>query len=563
MKKTFFFLITATFLSLFKINAQLDNNALLGIPTVSTTAQMNAIPTPITIGNMVYNIETQSLFVYNGGSWISTSNTNWETTGNAGLTTNNFLGTTDNVKMEIRSDNLPILQFGRRGSIAGLTQTFPDYDDATQPLAYLNGDGNTAALQFAASGANFYKPMFFTTTNGSFRLKGSAAGTDFFELGSAGINNNGRVEFTIADDGIEPFVFKRYYYNPRIYREFFRVQGHTNGRNAKTRFGININQQEIPIAGDLDRNYNDAGQGFQIANSTLQIRGSVSKSILTTTANLTLTEDHHTVILGGNHNITLPNANSCEGRIYIIKNTNNFATNISAYINTSNIAGITTINNNSILWLQSDGSNWQQINTTDTVNTVQLTDNGDGTYTFSNGVDPDVTFTAATVITSAYIPALELTNMSYDNATGTLAHGGIPTSAYGYAYSNASQAIIAGNETGSIEFQLVNINNQRMAIGLDSNTTNPTNWNSIDFSFYIDGANSLLVVNGTNVSGWLTPALSNGDILRIEKNSNNIRFYRNGVSFYTVNTTVTNDLYFNARFNNYFATQITELKIIK
>jgi hypothetical protein len=85
--------------------------------------------------------------------------TGWSVTGNTGNTNTNFLGNIDDVRMQIRSNNLPLLEFGRRQTL-GLTQNYPDYTDNNQPLVHVNGDGSTAALQFAASAANFYKPMF-------------------------------------------------------------------------------------------------------------------------------------------------------------------------------------------------------------------------------------------------------------------------------------------------------------------------------------------------------------------------------------------------------------------
>ncbi|MCT4698250.1 hypothetical protein [Tenacibaculum haliotis] len=298
-----------------------------------------------------------------GTDWIDNAAlSNWLTTGNTGTTAANFLGTIDDVKMQIRSNNLPILEFGRRGTL-GLDQSYPDYTDVDQPLVYLRGNNNISALQFAASGASFYKPMFYTTSNGSFRLKGSSGATDLFEIGSAGPNNQGRLEFTIGDDGNEPIIFKRYYYSPQIYREFFRVQGNTTGRNAKTRFGININQQDIPVTDDINANYNTGN--FDIANSTLQIKGSVSKSILTTTNNLTLNEDHYSIIINGNHTITLPNASTCEGREYILKNITSNNINISNYRNLSNI-NANSIGSNTTLKLQSNGSIWHQMNNSNT-----------------------------------------------------------------------------------------------------------------------------------------------------------------------------------------------------
>lgn len=292
--------------------------------------------------------------VWNGLTWVNSANDIWLTTGNSGTTSANFLGTIDDVRMQIRSNNTPLLEFGRRQTL-GLTQGYPDYTDDNQPLVYVNGNSTVSALQFAASGAQFYKPMFFTTANGSFRLKGSTGGTDLFEIGSAGDANNGRLEFIIGDDGAEPIVFKRYNYYDTTHKELFRVQGSSNASDAKPRFGININ----PIGVAVDATYNN-NPAQNIANSTFQVNGSVSNSIITTSGNLTLTEDHHTVILGGNHIISLPIASTCTGRIYIIKNKNAVATTISSYINEQGISA-TSIASSSILWVQSNGANWEQI----------------------------------------------------------------------------------------------------------------------------------------------------------------------------------------------------------
>ncbi|MDY8138783.1 hypothetical protein [Aquimarina sp. 2201CG5-10] len=338
------------------IYAQLDVNSVLGLPTAATTVEMNSV-TGASTGSLLYNLEVGGIFVFDGTNWVGASNDNWLVTGNNGLPTTSFLGHTDDVAMEIRSNNLPILQFGRRQTL-GLVQGFPDYTDNDQPLVHVNGNGSTSALQFASSGASFYKPMFFTTTNGSFRLKGSSGGTDLFEIGSAGPANDGRLEFIVGDDGPEPIIFKRYdYRRGQFNREFFRVQGSNNTADATTRFGINLNPQEVPV----DSDYDDSSVGFNIANSTLQLEGSFSTSIFSTTGNLTLTEDHHTILITGTHNITLPNANTCEGRVYVIKNSTNNNRTISTYVDVTN-TNQTTINAQTILRIKSDGTNWEQVN---------------------------------------------------------------------------------------------------------------------------------------------------------------------------------------------------------
>ncbi|MDP2541432.1 hypothetical protein [Tenacibaculum discolor] len=329
------------------------NNIILQSPTEFNSTLLDVNDSAGTSGQILSSTGT-------GVNWINNpALDNWLITGNTGTNSStNFLGTIDDVRMQIRSNNTPILEFGRRATL-NLVQSYPDYDDPDQPLMYLRGNNSISALQFAASGASFYKPMFYTTTNGSFRLKGSSGNTDLFEIGSAGPANEGRLEFIVGDDGNEPMIFKRYFYSPQIYKEFFRVQGSTTGRYAKTRFGININQQEIPISGDINVNYNNGS--FNIANSTLQVQGSISKSTLTTTNNLTLTEDHYSIIINGNHTITLPNASTCEGREYVLKNITSNSINISSYRNLSNV-NTSLIEANTVLKIQSNGSNWHQIN---------------------------------------------------------------------------------------------------------------------------------------------------------------------------------------------------------
>ena len=352
MRKILFIFILLTSVSYAQV---FPGTPVSGLPS-GTTAQIFATLNPIE-GVMAYSTDQNIIYYYNGTTWVSTGGSNWLLTGNAGTTNANFLGTVDDVRMQIRSNNLPLLEFGRRATL-GLTQGFLDYNDDNQPLVHLNGNGTISALQFAASGASFYKPMFFTTPNGSFRLKGSSGGTDFFEIGSGGPANDGRLEFIIGDDGAEPIIFKRFdYRSGQFHQEFFRVQGSNNTENAKTRFGININTNRVPI----DTDYNDPQSAFNIANSTLQLIGSFSKSLTTTSGNLTLTEDHYSIVISGNHTITLPNANTCSGREYVLKNNTGSNVSISNYLNLSN-SNSNSIAANSTLKIQSNGSNWHQMN---------------------------------------------------------------------------------------------------------------------------------------------------------------------------------------------------------
>ncbi|MEL6917776.1 MAG: hypothetical protein AAFO99_08605, partial [Bacteroidota bacterium] len=70
--------------------------------------------------------------------------------------------------------------------------------------------------------------------------------------------------------------------------------------------------------------------------------------------------DDHTIIVGGNLAITLPLANTCAGRFYIIKNPS-FTVTIDSYIDTVG-SNVTAIPAGGVVWLQSDGTSWQQVN---------------------------------------------------------------------------------------------------------------------------------------------------------------------------------------------------------
>lgn len=277
------------------------------------------------------------LLRFNGTSWVNSndvSSQNWLMSGNVLTSSSNFLGTTDDVKMTLKSFNQPFFEFGRRQTL-GLTQGYTDYTDNNQSVTHL-----LSAIQFEAIGAVSYKPMFFVNSSGNFRFKGSMAGDDYFEIGAAGsTSNDGSVEFVVGDDGVEPIVFEKYNNSTSV--ELLRMQG--TGTNSEVRVGINTNTA--------------------VANSVLQVKGSISRSIVSTSTSLTLTDAHYTVVFtGGNSSVTatLPAASTVTGRVYVIRNTSGSTKAISNFINNSG-SSVNVLNDNSVVWLQSDGTNWISI----------------------------------------------------------------------------------------------------------------------------------------------------------------------------------------------------------
>ncbi|MEP7377219.1 MAG: hypothetical protein ABI675_27705 [Chitinophagaceae bacterium] len=199
------------------------------------------------------------------GDIIVTNNpaaSQWLYTGNAGINAaTNFLGTIDDKPMIIKSNSQSFLEFGRRQTL-GLTQGYPDYTDNNEKVTYVR-----SALQFEAPNAAFYKPKMYTDTSGNFRVKGSSAGTDFFEFGSTGTNNDGGFEFIIGDDGDEPILFKSYNYLSGM-SEIMRLQ---SGRMAVGSNAFNAtNPEKLLIDAGVTNSYNlMTGKGS--INNYLQI----------------------------------------------------------------------------------------------------------------------------------------------------------------------------------------------------------------------------------------------------------------------------------------------------
>lgn len=266
------------------------------VPRVALTATNAAGPvaSPET-GLLVYNTATAGsapnnvapgYYYWNGTWWVAFSApaaTGWSLTGNSGLNAaTNFVGTTDDKAVVIKSFNNSFLEIGNRGTL-GLTQALPDYTNAAEMVTYVR-----SALQFEAPAADYYKPMMFTNTDGNFRLKGSSAGTDLFEIGSTGTSDNGGFEFIIGDNGDEFLSFKSYHYINGL-SEIMRLQ---NGRMSIGSTSFNAaNPEKLLVDAGVTTSYNlMTGKGsidnyLQINVQNNSATGSASSDIVATANN--------------------------------------------------------------------------------------------------------------------------------------------------------------------------------------------------------------------------------------------------------------------------------------
>src|SRR5205085_6056720 len=128
----------------------------------------------------------------------------------------------------------------------------------------------------------------YTDANGNFRVKGSSAGTDYFEFGSTGSNNDGGFEFIIGDDGDEPILFKSYNYLTGT-SEIMRLQ---SGRMAVGSNAFNAtNPEKLLIDAGVTDSYNlMTGKGsidnyLQINVQNRSTGGNASSDLVATSDN--------------------------------------------------------------------------------------------------------------------------------------------------------------------------------------------------------------------------------------------------------------------------------------
>lgn len=118
-----------------------------------------------------------------------------------------------------------------------------------------------------------------------------------------------------------------------------------------------------------DNTNNRLGVGTNAPTSTLQVGGAVALPYTTTgstTGTFTLTAAHYTLRrFGACNNISIPQASTCPGRIYVIISSNGSVSNVGLSVQTSggvyddvNNATITFLTPNQRLTIQSDGTDW-------------------------------------------------------------------------------------------------------------------------------------------------------------------------------------------------------------
>ncbi|WP_048505922.1 hypothetical protein [Chryseobacterium angstadtii] len=332
-------------------------------------------------GGQTIRVTAPGYYYFNGTVWQNSSGNDWHTDGNSGTNAgSDFLGTTDLSDLVFKTNNVEKGRFYTAVNAENIS--FETTDDA-----YINGvqvgrgkgnqNQNTVvgniALQSITTGntntALGWESMYFNTS-----------GTSNTAVGGNSLlrNTSGSYNIAMGLDALEDSSTGSYNIGIGNFAGDELLSGSNNiAIGNDTKFNNNSGDGQINIGNVLfgtGASNNSATNtskkiGINISavpNSTLQIEGSLSTSFAVANSNnITLDESHHTVrIYGGNTGITLPDASTCKGRVYILIGSNGIsskpisvAAGLGIYDDVTN-ANITSITQRERYQIQSDGSGW-------------------------------------------------------------------------------------------------------------------------------------------------------------------------------------------------------------
>ncbi|MET6992094.1 hypothetical protein ABXZ36_15735, partial [Sediminicola arcticus] len=315
---------------------------------------------------------------------ISETITNISDTGDGTITYVNEDGTTQKVNKSDIIDNLDG------------TYTFTN-NDSSDVIINTNGvnisnviAGNRIATVTDAAGTVTDIDETITTLtdngDGTFTHTSENGTVTLFDAKRSTVVDNANGTYTITDEiGTPQVIDTRANSNP-----YTPTSGliSTNVQGAIDELALSIDQDlgnsNLTQTAAVDRTYDINGQNLGFTNgqvgigivaptSTLHTAGSFATSITSIFADTSLNETHHTLIIGATLEIDLPAADSCVGRIYIIKNpasnpvstppTPDFSVTfaiLDEYIDS--FGNTKTTLDAGVTQLQSDGTDWQQIN---------------------------------------------------------------------------------------------------------------------------------------------------------------------------------------------------------
>ncbi len=253
-----------------------DNSAMLDIKSTESglliprmqVVDRDAINSPAT-GLTVYVIDDNTFYYYNGTTWmpIEVAGNSWLLSGNSGVQTTNFLGTTDANSLVFKTNNIERVRIKDNGAIG--------VNIAPNDAYLINAQGDTYDVI-----GNFLSTQ---TNHDDIGVYGEVAQTDYYGIGASFKAGWIGVRSTVTPTG------NQYYYgvissvkggggtNYGVLASAdgdgnnYGIKGQASGTNADLRYGVYGYS-----TGDDTNNYGIYGEAFGNSNTNKGVQGIAS-----------------------------------------------------------------------------------------------------------------------------------------------------------------------------------------------------------------------------------------------------------------------------------------------
>jgi hypothetical protein len=350
-----------------KMRITAPGNIGIGTSSPSYPLQVNATANPLYLAGVQTGLGTDSLLTIRNGvvrellpSALASSSTNaWGLAGTTGTTSGtNFIGTTDNTSLTLRTNNSAHAILDSSGNL-GVGTGVSLNPSAPEKLLVNAGTTISYNAAVAKGSVNNYFQLNINNQN-----SGSGASSDVVATADNGSETNNYVDLGINssanNSGVMGNADDAYLYSAGNNL----VMGTANSGMAViflTGGTAEATNERLRITGTGSIGINNSSP-----NSTFFVRGSFAATNVTRTAAATLSATDFSTVCNnttGAVTMTLPTAAGIAGRVYILKKTSAAGNNVivAGYNGTETIDGATTFtitNKYSYLMIQSNGTNW-------------------------------------------------------------------------------------------------------------------------------------------------------------------------------------------------------------
>lgn len=323
---------------------ELESTGKVLVITRVNNEEMMAI-TPLT-GGMVYNSDENCIFYFNGANWVNLCNaTNLEEF-NETITSliSNADGTFTYTNEEGTQTILPVKESSLVNNNDG-TYTFTRVGE--NPVIFNGAPETTTTLIDNLDGSYTYTNELGEETLVSLNSTEETTST---------LEENQDGSYTYTNEEGQETIINLSNSNNMVLGEtgsiFFAGSDGVLTENNNNLFWDNVN--------------NNLGVNNSTPNSTLSVGGSIATQVsFISGADLGVNETNHTIFIGGtgSSRLFLPLASAVVGRMYIIKKKPSVElTIVASYLDSDNFNRQLVPAGVNVLWLQSNGFIWEQVN---------------------------------------------------------------------------------------------------------------------------------------------------------------------------------------------------------